>query len=76
VLADWLDANEKPLDLLVKASIRPRRYEPLLCRGSDEGMVFSVFRPPLKQRVEALSALVARALLKLNDGKHDDAWRI
>ena len=35
VLADWLAANEKPLALLVEASKRPRRYDPmsLACRA-------------------------------------------
>ena len=30
VLAAWLAANEKPLALLVEASKRPRRYDPLV----------------------------------------------
>ncbi len=31
VLAEWLAANEKPLALVVEASKRPRRYDPLCC---------------------------------------------
>ncbi len=31
VLAEWLAANETPLTLVVEASNRPRRYDPLCC---------------------------------------------
>ncbi len=45
LLAEWLAANEKPLALLVKASRRPYRYDPLICGGSDEGMVLAALLP-------------------------------
>ena len=39
VLAGWLAANEKPLALLVAASKRPRRYDPLI---SEDGSVLAI----------------------------------
>ena len=42
VLAGWLAANEKPLALLVAASKRPRRYDPLI---PEDGCVVAALLP-------------------------------
>ena len=68
-LADWLAANEKPLALVVEASQRPRRYDPLL--GSS---AIAILLPAAQQYRYVAHALVARAMLRLNDGKVDNAW--
>ena len=44
ILAGWLAANEKPLALLVAASKRPRRYDPLI---SEDGSVIAVLLPAM-----------------------------
>jgi hypothetical protein len=45
VLAGWLAANEKPLVLLVAASKRPRRYDPLI---SGDGSAIAILLPPCR----------------------------
>ena len=42
ILAGWLAANEKPLALLVAASKRPRRYDPLI---PEDGSVIAALLP-------------------------------
>lgn len=71
VLAGWLAANEKPLALLVAASKCPRRYDPLI---SGDGSVLGMLLPPVIQYREAARVLVARAMLRVNEGKVDGAW--
>ena len=67
--AEWIATNEKPLALLVEASKRPRRYDPLI--GKD---VISLKLRGSQCSREVARALVARAMLRLNDGKPDKAW--
>ena len=69
VLADWLAANEKPLAMLAKASNCPRRYDPYL---SDK--LLDCLIPGLNPTIAISRALVARAMLRLADGKVEDAW--
>jgi acetyl esterase/lipase len=74
VLAEWLTANEKPLALLSEASKRPRRYDPLLCGNTDEGMVLAVLLPAAGLERYVARALVIRAMLRVKKGKLDEAW--
>ena len=69
VWAEWFTANEKPLALIIEASKRPRRYEPML-----GGMVLVVLLPAAQQHRDVARALVARAMLRVHDGKTDEAW--
>jgi acetyl esterase/lipase len=71
ILAGWLAANEKPLVLLVAASKRPRRYDPLI---SGDGSVIAILLPVLSQYREAARALMARAMLRVDEGNVDGAW--
>ena len=71
ILADWLAANEKPVALLVEASKRPRRYEPLI---SGDGSVLCTLCPSGTQDREAARALAARAMLRLGEGKLSETW--
>lgn len=69
VLAEWLAVNEKPLTLAFEASKRPRRYAPLL--GPS---VICILLPDVQQYSHVASALCARAMLRLGEGKLDEAW--
>ncbi len=69
VWAEWLAANEKPLTLIIEASKRPRRYDPML-----GGMVIAVLLPAAQQHRDVARALVARAMLRVHEGKTDEAW--
>jgi hypothetical protein len=70
-LAGWLAANEEPLALLVAASKRPRRFDPLV---PENGSMIAALLPALQQYREAGRALTARAMLRANEGKTDEAW--
>jgi hypothetical protein len=71
-LAAWLAANERPLTILVEASKRPRRYDPLVV---DEGTpLLAAPRPASPEYKHVAEALVARAMLRTNDGDVDGAW--
>jgi hypothetical protein len=72
VLAGWLAANEGPLALLVEASQRPRRYDPLI---SDDGSVLAILLPAAGEYREAVRALTARAMLRLSADNPDGAWQ-
>jgi membrane protease YdiL (CAAX protease family) len=75
VLAAWLAANEKPLALLVEASTRPRRFDPLVC--GERTPLLAVLQPAISafhHAGDVGSALVARAMLRLNSGNVDDPW--
>jgi hypothetical protein len=75
VLAAWLAANEKPLALLAEASRRPRRYDPLVC--GERTPLLCVLEPAISVFHHAGddgSALVARAMLRLNSGKVGESW--
>ncbi|MBN2022158.1 MAG: hypothetical protein JW809_05145 [Pirellulales bacterium] len=72
-LAEWLAANDAPLALVVEASKRPRRYDPLCC---SEGIpLIAVLLPAIQHYRNVALALCARAMLRLDEGRVDDAWR-
>jgi len=71
ILAGWLATNEKPLALLLVASKRPRRYDPLI---PENGCAIGALLPAVSQYREALRALTARAMLRVSEDKVDEAW--
>ena len=84
LLAQWVEANEKPLDLVVEACKRPRCFDPLVAAGSNLGARI-VFRrydthgdpglfPFAEASIPIAKALVARAMLRLQEGKKGKAW--
>ena len=74
VLAGWLEANERPLALLVQASLRPRRYDPMICEKKRASSVIVMPSTADNYYRHFCSALAARAMLRLGAGKPDDAW--
>ena len=73
VLAEWLAANAKPLELAVQASRRPRRYDPLI--PSRGGAAISILLPAVDKSRAVVRALVARAMLRVDEGNVDAAWQ-
>ena len=71
ILAGWLAANERYLALLVAASKRPRRYDPLI---SGDCGVIGILLPAAQRYREAVLVLTARAMLRVGEGKVDEAW--
>jgi hypothetical protein len=70
-IAGWLAANEKPLALLVEASKRPRRYDPLIAK---DDMAICALLPMISKYRETSQALRARAMLRVAEDKPDQAW--
>jgi hypothetical protein len=75
IWAEWLALNEKPLALLVEASKRPRRYDPLIAGEKDTAMdIFCCLNATLSAHRDVTRALAMRAMLQLHEGKVDQAW--
>jgi hypothetical protein len=74
VLANWLDSNAKPLEVLCAAADRTRFFEPLVVKANGslldafEIMDLSGFRC-------AVELLRLRAMQEVAEGKVDAAWR-
>jgi hypothetical protein len=71
-LAARLDASEKSLALLVEASKRPKRYDPLFTE--KEGILSVFLLPAILQYHDAAEAVLARAMLRIGEGKPAAAW--
>ena len=76
-IAAWLEANETPLALVVEATRRPDYYNPLVSRHSDKepGSLIRALLPSVQKCRELATALTARAMLRVGEGKLDDAWQ-
>lgn len=76
-VASWLKANEKPLAVVVEATKRPDYYNPLVSWKSDKGPagLISALLPAVQKTRELASALTARAMLRLGEGKIEEAWQ-
>lgn len=73
----WLKANDKPLALAVEASKRSRYYLPLVPKRTEKGPapLLDALLPSVQNCRELANALTARALLRLGEGRSDEAWQ-
>jgi hypothetical protein len=71
-LAARLEASEKALALVAEASKRPKRYDPLFSEKED--ILSVLLLPALLQYHDAAEALLARAMLRISEGKPAAAW--
>jgi hypothetical protein len=74
VWAEWLEINEKPMALLVEACRRPRRYEPLITDLDGKAAMISTLLPAAQESRGCMRALIARAMLRIGEGRADEAW--
>lgn len=74
--AAWLVLNEKPLAVVIEAVKRPDYYNPILSRKdrTGDGSLIGALMPSVQKSREIASALCARAMLRVAEGKFDDAW--
>jgi hypothetical protein len=74
--AAWLKSNEKPLALVVEATKRSHYYSPLVPKISEKGSsgLIGALMPGVQKCRELASALTARAMLRLGEGRLNDAW--
>lgn len=70
-VAEWLAANEAPLELIVTASTRPRFQMPLVNQG--EPPLVHALRSHSEVR-EAATLLIVRSMRRLGDGDVEGAW--
>jgi hypothetical protein len=74
-LAQWVEANKRPLDLLVEASRRPRYYSPSPTFLNDQHeMIVGMLLPGSQNLREAVRALGVRAMRHVGENRLDDAW--
>ena len=74
VLADWLEANEKPLALVIQATHRSHRYDPLVADPNEPNQVMSADLSMVESRSLA-GALIARSMLRVSEGRFAEAWQ-
>jgi hypothetical protein len=76
-VADWLKANQKPLDLLAEGVKRSHYFNPLTPRRGADGTssLISALLPAVQKCRASASAFTARAMLRLGEGKADEAWQ-
>jgi hypothetical protein len=76
-IAGWLKANEKPLALVVEATKRPDYFNPVVTRKTEKGSggLIGALLPTLQKCREIATALAARAMLHVSEGRFDEAWQ-
>jgi len=76
-LADWVQANNSAIDLLVEASQRSRFYSPLPPRKSDDkdSLLESLPMNSIMRYRAIARILVTRAMLHVGEGRPAQAWR-
>ena len=72
MIAKWLQANAKPLSLVVAASRRPRYHFPFIS-DSDPPILGDVVHPNVGAYREMVRALAARAMLNAGEGRIEEA---
>jgi len=75
-VAAWLFTNEKALNGVVEATRRPEYFSPVIARRADarRAALFTSLTHTQAYR-EAVTALAARALLRLGEDKQEEAWQ-
>lgn len=75
-LAAWIEANQKPLDLIVEASRRPRYYSPSPTLLDDQhDMLITMLLPGTQSIREAARGLACRAMWHSGENRLKDAWQ-
>jgi hypothetical protein len=76
-MAGWLAINEKPLALVFEGTKRSHYFSPSVPRKSEKrsaGLI-TVPLPGVQKSRWVAEALAARAMLRLGQGKYDQAWQ-
>jgi hypothetical protein len=73
VLAQWLEANEEPLRLVVDASHKPRFYAPIATPG--ERFLYGSLVSVMTELSDTGRLLLVRAMSRLHAGKTAEAWQ-
>jgi hypothetical protein len=71
LVAQWIEFNEKPLQLVVEGTRRPKCYFPFTLPKGE--CLFDMLLPAVQASRTAASLLVARAMLDLGNGRVEQA---
>jgi hypothetical protein len=76
-LTAWLFVNEKPLALVIEATKCPGYFNPLASRRAEGGpsSLIGALLPTVQKCRELTTALTTRAMLRVHEGKLDEAWQ-
>ena len=77
-MVTWIEANEKPLALVVQGTKRPKYFSPLhIPQGEDEApaTMISVLLPAVQKARSFARILSARAMLHAGEGRPAEAWQ-
>jgi hypothetical protein len=76
-IASWLKANTHPLALVVEGTRRSHYYSPLVPdpAGQEWPGLLGAPVPGAQKCRECATVLAARAMLRLGEGRYDDAWQ-
>jgi hypothetical protein len=72
-IARWIQVNQAALAKAAEASRRPHFFSPLV--GDESDMLIAVLLPGAQGSRNIARALTARAMLRLQEGKYDEAWQ-
>ena len=75
LLSEYVKRNDRALDLLVKASERPRYYVPYVSPSNPPRMMDCITRLHLLGWMASAKALICRGALRAREGKFDAALR-
>ncbi len=73
LMAEWLQAMDQPMSVIVESTKRPRRFDPLLS-GSNPPLLLDSSMPMVQAHRDAAKSLAARAMLNVQAGKIPEAW--
>lgn len=76
-VADWLQINAKPLEVIERATRRPTYYNPLVPNRDAEGRrgpLISCLLPHVQVCRNFATMLTTRAMLRLGSGETEKAW--
>jgi hypothetical protein len=76
-IAGWLKGNQKQLAVVIEATRRQDYYNPLVVHTTNKGpgALIGALLPGVQKCRELASALTARAMLRVGEGKYDAAWQ-
>jgi hypothetical protein len=75
IVAKWIAVNQKPLEIVVRATERPRYYFPLVSSQTDYPPVISILLPMTQVGRDFARLLAAQSMQRLAKEDVDGAWQ-
>ena len=76
-IAAWIKINEKSIALVIEATKRPHYFSPLVPDKNEKGSrgLLTANVSGVQKTREVAAVLAARALMRVEAGKYDEAWQ-